>query len=95
MLFDPKWEKKTPTLEGFITWLEQQKPDTQYDYWDFNACPIAQYLVTEGTTYVDFCQVNYDVLVEWNSHITSVKPKTFGDALIRARKYALTKIEVS
>lgn len=91
MLYDPKWEKQTKpavrSLAGFIAWLEQQQPDTQYQYTRPDRCAVAQYLKAAG-------EENYSLKAEavhemlGDGRIVNSHPETFGAALERARAFA-------
>ncbi len=91
MLYDPKWEQKaTPTIDGFISWLAQQNPDQEYDYF-CERCAIGQYFESLGTSYIDVIKKDSDLFNmtrEWNQKITRYGAKTFGGALQRAKYFA-------
>lgn len=88
MLYNPKWSK--PSLGGFITWLSQQDPDTEYVYENCDTCAIGRYLKSIGTSYSDQLWppsgAMFGIIREWNMNITFPFPRTFGAALKRARK---------
>jgi hypothetical protein len=94
MLYDPKWNKKEadtkPNLQGFIAWLEQQDPDTTYNYWSWDSCAIAQYMKSIGTDYHDEAKTRGMLICSWNGFITRPFPQTMGGALERARHYQHT-----
>lgn len=52
MLFDPKWEQQTKpdvfSLAGMIAWLEQQPPETAYNWKDIHGCLACRYLQANG-----------------------------------------------
>jgi hypothetical protein len=47
MLFNPTWAK-TPSLEGFIAWLETKDPEERYDWLSFSTCACGQYMRSLG-----------------------------------------------
>ncbi len=86
MLYDPKWEQntKTPSLAGFIAWLETQDPNTKYKFIDPTRCAVARYLRAIGakkTTYscVDDVIPNVERLVLFPEVVS-----TYGAVLERA-----------
>jgi hypothetical protein len=48
MLYNPQWTKQTPSLAGFIAWLETKDPNERYN-WDQPAiCACGQYAASIG-----------------------------------------------
>lgn len=96
MLYDPKWEQTTatPSLKGFIAWLEKQNPDTEYIYFNPYICAVGQYLRSLGFSCEDSAVSSNKIdemfgpdawaIVNFDSHAT------FGQALERARNYEKT-----
>jgi hypothetical protein len=48
MLYNPKWEVKSPKTPRFIRWLEKQPADKKYDYSNPFNCAYARYLRSYG-----------------------------------------------
>lgn len=49
MLYDSKrWDKKEPSLDGFIEWLEMQDPKTRYNPCSVKTCVLGQYAQSIG-----------------------------------------------
>lgn len=47
MLYDPKWKTRktvTPSIDGFIAWLETQSPEVQYPWESILDCVVCRYL---------------------------------------------------
>jgi hypothetical protein len=80
MLFNPQWN--APTLHGFISWLGQQTPDTEYLYDSCNACAIGQYAESLGLHYINILEQTD--ITDWNNIIARPLPRTFGAAYQRA-----------
>jgi hypothetical protein len=96
MLYDPKWEKEAETkadpfaLASLIAWLEQQPPETAYDYRLPDKCLVAQYLKAQGfTSWNDYCLASFELdRLGWSEIAQGKEAErkwTFGEALKRAR----------
>jgi len=99
MLFDPKWH--TPSLAGFIGWLETQNPRRRYNYENCQGeCLLGQYMAAMG---IEWGETPATINGHWSStnyiktanqifgsgailSVLSDRPWTFGSALKRARK---------
>lgn len=89
MLYDPKWERPAKTasdpslLKGLINWLEQQPPDTEYQYYNCDGgCLIGLYGTAVG---LDWNKLHSSFYQSGLLSIASKRPRTFGGALERAR----------
>jgi hypothetical protein len=95
MLYDPKWEAKTKpavmSLAGLIAWLEQQPPETEYNWWNTNGCLVCNYLRAVTGTKRPSGQFLFEKVFETPSDYGKVagdEPWTYGAALERARALA-------
>ncbi len=73
------------TMEGLITWLEQQPSDGEYDYEDCSGgCLLGLYLgIRSRDAYINFSRTNHPL--EFLAYgIACERPWTFGAALKRA-----------
>jgi hypothetical protein len=85
MLFNPKWTKEsTPTISGFVKFLEKQSPDEGYIWACSQGCVIGRYLATVGVRYKG--AVLSPLYLGWENLIAQPLPHTYGAALKRARK---------
>jgi hypothetical protein len=85
MLFNPKWTKKTtPTIFGFVKFLEKQPSDGCYLWMFSEDCVIGRYLATVGVRYKG--AVLSPLYLGWENLIAQPLPHTYGAALKRARK---------
>lgn len=83
--------KTAPTLDGLITWLEQQPADDSYDFGDPKACAAGRYYKSIGANPEQWItgahsianQLGVDGLrFMW---ALSTTPRSFGGALNRLR----------
>mgnify|MGYP001602937953 CR=1 FL=1 len=97
MLYDLKWEKQTETkpvlwsMPSFIGWLEKMPTDKQYDFHNCRgACLLGQYMEAKGIQWwgrKGGCE-RYPDIPELFRALAVQEPRTFGDALKRARAAA-------
>jgi hypothetical protein len=90
MLYDPKWDTKTPTMAGFIAWLEQQPAEETYVWENCEICAIAGYAQSIGKHYVDVVDAIDGSLHgahPLEKNVSLPRPHSYGAALKRARKY--------
>jgi hypothetical protein len=81
MLFNPKWKTKTDPLStaSFVTWLERQPADSEYNFLSCKECAIAQYAQSLGKDYYD---IPLSIRWQWNF---IAAPGSFGEAATRGR----------
>lgn len=94
MLYDPKWEARPNimSLRGLVAWLEQQPPETTYDYVNPYDCLLCRYFLAHG-----YSDVSVALNTLWHSGgkisfpdgmrraaITDADIDTYGAALKRA-----------
>lgn len=90
MLYNPKWST-TPSLDGFIAWLETKDPDETYNYLNCDGeCVIGRYLGSLGIAWTNMVtmKTNFYLSVD---RIASEFPHTFGAALRRALAYKASR----
>ena len=89
MLYNPRWEQKVDplSLEGLVAWLEQQPPETEYDWHDVRGgCLIGKYFKAIDAEEHQYDQVFKDCPKNYGKVCSSFSgPTTFGAALARAR----------
>ena len=95
MLFNPTWAK-TPSLEGFIAWLETKDPEERYDWLSFNTCACGQYLrsldLEIPTKYPDAGYAGVADRLSAIARCNGISGSwTFGNALRSARKVKASK----
>lgn len=98
MLYNEQWNKRL-SLDGLITWLEQQPPDRVYDYNHASSgvfqtgCLLYQYLDDIGYPVTKVYSECVDTrtssvpLPRGMNTVAAMKPWTFGAALERAKEY--------
>ena len=101
MLYDPKWEVEVKAdpfkLDTLIAWAERQPAEQEYDFW-CNQCYLGQYFEAHGfqikaigTGTVTFVGQDTVKLPPYFNMIAQAEPRTFGAALARARRVALSR----
>jgi len=88
------------SLEGLISWLEQQDPEQSYIYIASSRCLVFEYLKERGVPLIgvtssywrDTDHKEHWGMTEELGHVAVIHPHTYGAALKRARE-ALTKGE--
>ena len=90
MLYDPKWQKKAttkPSYKGFIQWLEQQDPNTTYNWFDEWDCVVARYLTAVTGNKRPSLEWSYASLFPSKNHYVAMTAwsLTYGEVLERAR----------
>lgn len=91
MYADPKREGEllTPSLPGFISWLEQQNPAAAYCWMACGQCACAQYAKYLGAEDWHLKADNGGIWFELNQlakpHPFTATTDTFGNLLARAR----------
>jgi hypothetical protein len=98
MLNNLKWDRRQPTIlsvEGLIAWLEQQLPETEYNFSSNTDCLLSRYFIAMG---IDVCCVvpgfyNLESTPEESipypevlNDIAMYGSPTYGGALTYARK---------
>lgn len=78
-------EVKRPSLEGLVAWLEEQNPDTEYDWWSVSGCLACQYLKAVEGTCQKTCYADIFPSGQIYGEVCAMRPWTFGAALTRAR----------
>lgn len=99
MLYNPAWEapvKAKPhpvSLEGLITWLEKQNPDTRYNYTSNSDCLLSRYFRSCGylrvRCYLDgfhYSLIFFKNIPEEMNYVAGDYGWTYGAALDRARR---------
>ena len=91
MLYNPKWEVQTPSMESFIAWLRTKNPIEEYDYYNCDgACLVGQYLNNIGLKWDGSsnnqpgCRFFMSEACKEMRRISIRHPRTFGGALKRA-----------
>jgi len=94
MLYNPQWESKinSYSMDGLITWLEQQPANENYSYFSYTTCLAAQFNATCGREYE---VPNPFLFWRWHTFehkleysVASAVPHNYGAALERARAIA-------
>jgi hypothetical protein len=89
MLWNPKWlftRKQTPTVAGFVSWLETKNPTETYNYFDFEGgCAVSQYFSAIGYAEPGTLPVNYREVRNPLEDLAFDTPHNFGALLERAR----------
>jgi hypothetical protein len=82
----PSAERPTPSLEGFVAWLERQDPQGTYNYWNVEGdCDVAQYVRSLGYSYSgDYWKATMPAYFKLN--IYACNRSTFGEVLEAARE---------
>lgn len=75
-------------IESLIEWLQKQPPKRRYTFWNENVCLVTQYAKSLGLD--GYLSIPASSRVGWNFYIASPSPHTFGAALERARRHALS-----
>lgn len=81
------------SLEGFVAWLEKQPKRKRYTYGDSSSCPNAQFHRATGAQYsavnaIIDSLLRLSTLAGQIEKIASVRPRTYGAVLSRARALA-------
>lgn len=98
MLFDPNWSigVRPFQLSSLISWLESQPPESTYTYSDCGRCLLAQYftamgfkkiIITSESMYYRDPTERGQSLPSFFNQISLGSPRTFGDALKRAKEH--------
>jgi hypothetical protein len=85
MLFNPLW-KNSPSLDGFIKFLDSKPKTKKYEHSSCETCAIAQYSCSLGKSYNS---VYYVLWIPWEKYIAMPRPHTFGAAAKRAKAYRI------
>jgi hypothetical protein len=86
MLHDPS--KEPGTLQHFVSWLERQDPNTTYEFVCPNGCLVATYVNDCGLSRENDLSREVRLVFTGGDRraIAAARPRTYGDALDRARE---------
>ena len=93
MLYNPKWST-TPSLDGFIAWLETKDPSETYNWGNCNECAAGQYAKAIGfENWADqACQGTFlgKLMFQFSHYALISHSHTFGELLttIKANRQA-------
>jgi hypothetical protein len=93
MLYNPQWKVRTApfSLENLIAWLETQPQEKSYNWHDCSGrCLIGQWVRSLGAIGDGWAKAYNTVAPSIRHEIAMPIPHTFGAALMRARKLAVT-----
>jgi hypothetical protein len=83
MLYNPTWDK-SPSISGFMLWLESKDPNESYRWESCEVCAIGQYMREIGS---DISPISWRRYLGDANAIAQQFPHTFGALSERMKEY--------